>query len=107
MVMIVLNTASRWKRTHVLLSLTLVTAVAAVSASYMQVRNYTGICSSFPSLGISEFPSRMSGLVLIYVMTLFNFMYYVVSKNEIFFPCAPTQIGLGRRSLEVSRSIHN
>jgi hypothetical protein len=85
MMMIVLNTASHWKHTHVLSSLNLVIGVAAVRASYMQVRNYAGICSSFPSLGISQFPSRMSGLVLIYVMTLFNFMCYVASKNDIFF----------------------
>jgi len=94
MMMITLNTVSRWKHTHVLSSLTLVIVVAAVSASYMQVRNYTRICSFFPSLGISECPVRMSGLVLIYVMTIFNFIYYVASKNEIFFSCCtPTQIG--------------
>jgi len=91
--MIVLNTVSRWKHTHVLSSLTLVIGVAAVGASYMQVRNYIGICPSFPSLEISECSSRMSGLVLIYVMTLFNFMCYVASKNEIIFLFAPTQIG--------------
>jgi hypothetical protein len=84
MMMIVLNTVSRWKHTHVLSYLTLVTGVAAVSARYMQVLNYTGICSSFPSFGISECPSRVSSVVLIYVMTLFNFMYCVASKNEIF-----------------------
>jgi hypothetical protein len=83
--MIVLNTVSRWKHTHVLSSLTLVIGVAAVSASYMQVWNYTRICSSFQSLGISECPSRMSGLVLIYVITLFNFMYYVAPKMRFFF----------------------
>ena len=82
MVMIVLNTVSRWKHTYVLLSLTLVMiGVAAVSASLMQVRNYTVICSSVPSLGISECPSRVSGLVSIYVMPLFNFMYYVALKK--------------------------
>jgi hypothetical protein len=56
MMVIVLNTAGRWKHTHVLSSLTLVIGVAAVSASYVQVRNYTGICCSFPSLGISDAP---------------------------------------------------
>jgi len=105
--MIVLNTASRWKHTHILSSLKLVIGVVAVGARYMQVRNYTGICPSFPSLGISEFPIRVSGLVLIYVMTLFNFMYYVASKNEIFFPNVHQhKSGVGLRSLEVSRLIH-
>jgi len=108
MMMITLNTVSRWKHTHVLSSLTLVIVVAAVSASYMQVRNYTRICSFFPSLGISECPVRMSGLVLIYVMTIFNFIYYVASKNEIFFPPVVHQhkSGVGRRNLEVSRLMH-
>ena len=89
--MIVLNTVTRWKHTHVLSSLTLVSGVAAVSASYMQVWNYTRICSSFQSLGISECPIRVSGLVLIYA-----FQFYVLcsAENEIFFFfCAPTQIG--------------
>jgi hypothetical protein len=93
MMMIVLNTVRRWKHAHVLSSLTLVIGVAAVSASYMQVRNYTAICSSFPSSGISECPSRVPGLVFTYVMTLFSFMYYVASKNEIFCCCATTQTG--------------
>jgi hypothetical protein len=96
--MIVLSAVSRWKNTHVLSSLTVVIGVAAVSASYVQVRNYTGVRSSFPSLGISECPSRMSGLVLIYVMMLLNFLYYVAPKNQnIFFSCCvPTQIGRRR-----------